>query len=334
MSNFIKLIKSFLHQISIFGCIANRMRFPGLGVAYSVKHDINGKLHWRSGTSIGHGCNIVVPFDAELSLGEQCYVGRYVELGPGREITIGDYTSIQDRSVILGDVSIGAYCVFSFNTYISSGRHYYDLMPELLIRDQDSFVSKNPQLKAEHSRPIMIHEDCWIGINSVIMPGISIGKGCVVGANSVVTKSLPPYSVAVGAPAKVVKQRLEFLPPEHLYCERQEHLPYFYSGFGLMAEERRKGARQGGIFARSRFSVWLDGDKGQVIALKAISVSRSQRLMLSCGEMRIEIIPEWEIYKMSIANSEMPVQFHIESEGSIDTYPLLVKEVWIEQEKF
>jgi acetyltransferase-like isoleucine patch superfamily enzyme len=324
-----KFIKRFLQQFPVFRYVTNRIRFPGLAINYSVNHAIDGNINWRSGTSVGEGCNIIVPPDAELSFGEQCYVGRYVELGPGGRITIGDHTSIQDRSVILGDVSVGAYCMFSLNVYMSSGRHYYDLMPELLIRDQDRLASQDPQLKQRHSRPIIVHEDCWIGINSVIMPGISIGRGCVIGANSVVTKSLPPYSIAVGAPARVAKQRLEFAPPKHIYSERQEHLPYFYSGFRLTADERRHGLEQGGLFARNHFSVWLSADEGQVVALKARSVSSSERQILQCGSTQLEIASEWQIYRIPVAQIGMPVQFHINSTIE-ERHSLLVKEIWVE----
>lgn len=53
--------------------------------------------------------------------------------------------------------------------------------------------------------PIYIGENSWIGENACIMPNVSIGKGCIIGANSVVTHNIPDYSVAVGCPAKVVK---------------------------------------------------------------------------------------------------------------------------------
>ena len=57
----------------------------------------------------------------------------------------------------------------------------------------------------EFGHPIRIEDDCWIGGGVTILPGVTIGRGCTVGAGAVVTKSLPPYSVALGAPAKVVK---------------------------------------------------------------------------------------------------------------------------------
>ena len=58
----------------------------------------------------------------------------------------------------------------------------------------------------ESALPIIIGDDCWIGGNSVICPGITIGKGCVIGAGSVVTKDIPDNSLAVGNPAKVIRK--------------------------------------------------------------------------------------------------------------------------------
>ena len=53
---------------------------------------------------------------------------------------------------------------------------------------------------------IRIEDDCWIGGNVIILPGVTIGRGSTIGAGAVVTKDIPPYSVALGAPAKVVKK--------------------------------------------------------------------------------------------------------------------------------
>lgn len=57
----------------------------------------------------------------------------------------------------------------------------------------------------EWSRPIVIGDDCWIGGSAILLPGITIGSGSTVGAGSVVTKDVPPRSVVVGNPARVVR---------------------------------------------------------------------------------------------------------------------------------
>lgn len=59
---------------------------------------------------------------------------------------------------------------------------------------------------ATYGRPIVIEDKVWIGINSTILPGVTIGYGSIVGANSVVTRSVPPMTVVAGNPAKVIKE--------------------------------------------------------------------------------------------------------------------------------
>ena len=56
------------------------------------------------------------------------------------------------------------------------------------------------------TRPVTIEDDVWIGANAVILPGVTLGKHSVVAAGSVVSRSVPPYSVCAGSPAKVIKQ--------------------------------------------------------------------------------------------------------------------------------
>lgn len=58
----------------------------------------------------------------------------------------------------------------------------------------------------EYAEPITIGDDCWIGANVTVLPGVNIGKGCTIGAGALVNRDIPDYSVAVGVPAKVVKK--------------------------------------------------------------------------------------------------------------------------------
>ena len=68
--------------------------------------------------------------------------------------------------------------------------------PEILLKDQGVKVET-----------VIIEDDCWIAANSIILAGVTIGKGSVIAAGSVVTKSIPPYSIAAGVPAKVIGSR-------------------------------------------------------------------------------------------------------------------------------
>ena len=66
--------------------------------------------------------------------------------------------------------------------------------------------SKNSSEQALDIRPTVIDDEAHVGANSVVLAGVTIGRNCQIGAGSVVTKDIPPYSVAVGNPARVIKQ--------------------------------------------------------------------------------------------------------------------------------
>lgn len=138
----------------------------------------------------------------------------------GKRVTIHDHCWIQALStkeervikptlIIKDNVSIGMnatisaaksiviedYVFTARNVYISDHRHKYD------------DVNIPIALQGIHTpSEVKIGSHTWLGQNSVIMPGVKIGNHCIIGANAVVTKDIPNYSVAVGIPAKVIKQ--------------------------------------------------------------------------------------------------------------------------------
>lgn len=100
-------------------------------------------------------------------------------------------------------VEIGAHCMLANGCFVSDADHRYD-DPERPVPWQ-GFQSKGPT---------RIGENCWLGANVVVTSGVSIGERCVIGANSVVTRDLEPFSLAAGAPAKVLR-RIDSSPRPH-----------------------------------------------------------------------------------------------------------------------
>ncbi|KAF4989110.1 hypothetical protein FGRMN_9353 [Fusarium graminum] len=126
---------------------------------------------------VGNGTFIEPPFLPDY--------GSNVSIGEGCFMNFG-LTILDTSLVIIGDrVQMGP------NVQIYTAGH------ETSVLSRIKFV--------EFGHAIRIEDDCWIGGNVVILPGVTIGRGCTVGASSVVTKSLPPYSIALGSPAKVIK---------------------------------------------------------------------------------------------------------------------------------
>lgn len=125
----------------------------------------------------------------------QVYPCRYISFGDnsflGRNVTIS--TSASGRSPIV----IGNDVMLAERVMIIGGNH------EISRTD----IPMNRQGEGKQGS-IVIEDDVWIGAGSIILSGVTIGKGSVVGAGAIVTKSIPKYSIAVGNPARVIKNRI------------------------------------------------------------------------------------------------------------------------------
>jgi acetyltransferase-like isoleucine patch superfamily enzyme len=80
-----------------------------------------------------------------------------------------------------------------------------------LICGNHTFARRDVPIRAQppEGKPIVVEDDVWLGASTIVLGGVTIGRGSVVGAGAVVTRSLPPYSIARGVPAKVVGVRGE-----------------------------------------------------------------------------------------------------------------------------
>jgi len=133
-----------------------------------------------------------------LALGSNVSLRPNVEIFVGRGISIGNGTDIGTRSRIscTNICKIGSNVLISPNVYITDCDHRYDMIEIPIIS----------QGVVEHENFVEIGDDSYLGINSVLVGNIKIGKHVVVGANSVVTKNVPDFCVVAGVPAKVIKR--------------------------------------------------------------------------------------------------------------------------------
>ena len=122
----------------------------------------------------------------------------YKNITLGNHVSIGEYADfIATRSKI----TIGDHVIFAPKVSIRGGDHRIDIIGRYIDTVTDE--EKLP----ENDQDVYIEGDNWIGMNVTILKGVKIGRGSVIGAGSVVTKSLPPYSVCAGVPCKVIKKR-------------------------------------------------------------------------------------------------------------------------------
>lgn len=150
------------------------------------------------GTYIGKGVHIVN--GGNIKLGNNVQIRPYCDLFAGQIFIISDNCDIGTRNRIVGNVIIENSVLFGPDNYVSSEDHCYKDI-DIPVMFQGTY-SPN---KNGHSE-IKIGEGSWIGTHCAIIGDVHIGKHCVVGANSVVTKDIPDYCVVVGNPGKIIKK--------------------------------------------------------------------------------------------------------------------------------
>jgi acetyltransferase-like isoleucine patch superfamily enzyme len=138
-----------------------------------------------------------------LTTGVSCRLEAFSETGEktmyfGNNVQINDYVHI----CAMQNITIGDNVLMASRIYISDNSHGYYKEDD----DNDTSPDIAPIERAYYKSPVTIEDNVWIGEGVVILPGITLGKGCIIGANSVVTKNIPPYVIAVGSPAKPIKK--------------------------------------------------------------------------------------------------------------------------------
>jgi len=150
--------------------------------------DLRGKKYISvgKGFTTGIGCRLeAYPIDENnvLSIGENVQINDYVHITAMEKVSIGNNVLLASK-IYISDCSHGSY----------SGDH------------NDSNPKINPSDRPLFSSPVIIKNNVWIGESVSVLPGVTIGEGTIVGANSVVTKSLPDFVIAVGIPARAIKK--------------------------------------------------------------------------------------------------------------------------------
>lgn len=161
-----------------------------------VKWFVNPFIHKKGeGSKICRHSRVdVLPFN-RFELGHHSTIEDFCTINNGvGNVIIGYESRIGIGNVLIGPVTVGNNVIFAQNIVASGLNHGYE--------DINIPIRKQPVTVAE----IKVEDDCWVGANAVLTAGVTIGKHSVIAAGAVVTKNIPPYSIAVGNPARVIKQ--------------------------------------------------------------------------------------------------------------------------------
>jgi acetyltransferase-like isoleucine patch superfamily enzyme len=206
-----ELVNLFFSRVpGALGLALRRVFYPCLfrKVGKGVVFGRNITLRHPRKITLGANCviddNVVLDAKGEknegLKIGDNAYIGRNTILSCKEgSITVGDYTNISANCSLLSEteINLGRYCFLAGHCYlVAGGNHSFDDV-SLPIMFQQS-VSKGG---------IRVGDDVWLGAGVIVLDGAAVGQGTVVGAGAVVTESLPEFAVAVGSPARVIRDR-------------------------------------------------------------------------------------------------------------------------------
>ena len=195
MRLFSKYIEKVIHKVQVYW---NRLRFS----LYNIEYGPHMIIHGHVGLSLSN--------NAKVKLGKNLYMSNgnhqnplsgndegHIHVEENATLTIGDYVGISGTRIWCSErITIGNYVKIGGGvTIIDTDAHSLD------------FVNRRNKImdqKLKKNSPIIIEDDVFIGMNSLILKGVTLGRGCVIGAGSVVTKSVPANSVACGNPAVVI----------------------------------------------------------------------------------------------------------------------------------
>jgi len=169
-------------------------------------------LFWKiiilsSGGKIGksvklyEGVRIVCGHRGAISIGNNVRILRNVTISTSEKgrILIGDNVHIGEGTIIYSDLEI----IIKDNVIIGPQNIIVDF--DHIYNDKNTFISQ----QGHNAKKVLIEDDVWVSSHCCIVKGVSIKRGSIIGAGSVVNKDIPPYSVACGVPVKIIKKRGE-----------------------------------------------------------------------------------------------------------------------------
>lgn len=175
--------------------VYTEIRYSNLrGLFYHFKFKKSGER-----LRIGHKCRIKTP--SQIQVGSDVIIDDYAELLVHDDndnhaiLTLGDHVHISKYNCI------GCSCKITLEDHVRLAPYVHITDRNHTYEDVNQPIWKQP-IKTQE---VFIGRECWIGFGAQIMPGVHIGRHCIIAAGSIVTHNIPDYSVAAGSPAKVVK---------------------------------------------------------------------------------------------------------------------------------
>lgn len=167
-----------------------------MSVWSSLRHPLNALHDHRKRSAVRElvgslascGKGVTIPFDCWVTSPETVHIGDDVSIGGGTWL-----------SAVNASIHIGNKVMMAPEVAIICGDHHIGTIGRYMFDVKE----KAP----EDDQPVVVQDDVWIGFRAIVLKGVTLGRGSVVGAGSVVTRNVPPYAIVAGVPARVVGAR-------------------------------------------------------------------------------------------------------------------------------
>jgi acetyltransferase-like isoleucine patch superfamily enzyme len=149
-----------------------------------------------------------LPAGVRIGQGASTYLGTMFDVGPRGRVTLGAYALVHGARIICdAEITVGEYALISWNVVLMDS-YRVPLDPAARRAELRRVPHRQPRIAsaAVAARPISIGANVWIGFDSCVLPGVTIGEGSIVGARSVVVGNVLPYSVVAGNPARLIRR--------------------------------------------------------------------------------------------------------------------------------
>lgn len=168
------------------------------------------------------------PKGFELGFASGNYLHSHFLVGESGKIKVGKYVILEATNILANEaVTIGDHCMFSWGSYITDtwlDKSNFSSSARKKILEKLA-NSAYRYLDLPVAKPVIIEDNVWVGFDAVIMPGVRLGRGCVVGCKTVIWEDVPPYAVIVGEPVSIVN----FLNADDTVEERKKAISIYQS---------------------------------------------------------------------------------------------------------
>ncbi|WP_242053899.1 acyltransferase [Nostoc sp. FACHB-888] len=149
-----------------------------------------------------------LPVGLRLGKGSAVYKDTMFDIGSRAQVKVGEYALIHGARIVCdAELKIGNYALISWQVVLmDTYRLPFDIAKRRKILERALCQLSQFSNADVPVQPIWIQDNVWIGFDSCILPGVTIGEGAIVGARSVVSEDVPPYTVVAGNPARIVRQ--------------------------------------------------------------------------------------------------------------------------------